>query len=154
MATALGYLHEEKLVIHRDIKPEDMFLKFSTPDDVPPVLVLGDFGLSSPMNDTHGVSGSPGYFSPKCKQSLSLEEHARDKGVQTPKLDMYCFGAVLSCLLTSELFDNRREESKSHLLRPKLARAKAPDNTREFTIRCLSEQPEDRPETLEFVQLD
>ncbi len=45
IAKALEYLHEKKLV-HRDVKPANVFLSSSTWESIPSIVKLGDFGVT------------------------------------------------------------------------------------------------------------
>lgn len=57
VASALGYAHERG-VVHRDVKPENIFLKGG-------VAKLGDFGLAERPGCAAGISGTAGYIAPE-----------------------------------------------------------------------------------------
>ncbi|KAF2857046.1 kinase-like protein [Piedraia hortae CBS 480.64] len=124
MAGAMGYLHKGILdinfpnevvsghgrIIHRDIKPANIFLRWNSSErDVLPDLVLGDFGLVCQERDSATPMGTPGHKPPECKlaDSMPIEQIVRTTFL-TARSDMYCFGAVLWSVITSQQFDNRR----------------------------------------------
>ncbi len=81
-------------VIHRDLKPGNVFLQ-RLPDgkDFPRVL---DFGLARYVDSTgrgSGIVGTPSYMAP---------EQAKD-GDQTPAIDLYALGCMLYELLSGRL---------------------------------------------------
>ena len=45
VAKALQYLHERN-VVHRDVKPANIFLSSATPETIPSMIKLGDFGVT------------------------------------------------------------------------------------------------------------
>ncbi len=96
MTRSLGEAHEAGLV-HRDLKPDNVFLH-QVPGDDPVVKVL-DFGIvkldDSPhtLSSTTSVPGTPAYMSPEHALNQSLDGRA----------DLYSIGVILYELVTMEL---------------------------------------------------
>lgn len=81
-------------VVHRDVKPENIFLCRS--DDGAPVVKLVDFGIAVQPDDRRltvngQMIGSPRYMAP---------ERFRDKQLILPASDLYALGIVLFEMLT------------------------------------------------------
>eukprot|EP00003_Mantamonas_plastica_P028978 TRINITY_DN6787_c0_g1_i1.p1 TRINITY_DN6787_c0_g1~~TRINITY_DN6787_c0_g1_i1.p1 ORF type:complete len:131 (-),score=20.64 TRINITY_DN6787_c0_g1_i1:29-421(-) len=91
MVYALEYVHS-KLIIHRDVKPENILLDA---DDTP---ILSDFGVShqltEPDQKIRKTAGSPAYLSP---QVCSGESY---KG---PPVDVWALGVTLYVMLTGNV---------------------------------------------------
>jgi serine/threonine-protein kinase len=92
---ALSAAHE-KGVIHRDMKPENVFL---TGDLTAPIAKVIDFGISktgdtpgSALTKTGMIMGTPSYMAP---------EQARGERVDH-RADIYAVGAILYCALTGQ----------------------------------------------------
>ena len=88
VVTALAYLHSRD-VIHRDVKPGNVFLASGKEDEV--VVKLGDFGFArvgeeeaSPM-----LCGTPNYIAPE-----SITD-----GLYTPASDMWAVGVLTYTVL-------------------------------------------------------
>lgn len=94
LAEALGHAHEQG-VVHRDIKPGNVFLRTECGG-----VVLGDFGLAKDLEPrvqsltTPGmIMGTPAYMSP---------EQAQGKAV-TPATDVYALGVLAFEMLTGRV---------------------------------------------------
>jgi NIMA (never in mitosis gene a)-related kinase len=83
LASALEYLHREVYLLHRDIKPKNVFL--SGVGDVR----LGDFGLSKVLSKVDGVAemqvGTPLYMSPELAAGKPYDRNA----------DVWAFGCTI-----------------------------------------------------------
>jgi len=94
---AISYLHDE-LVIHNDIKPENILLM---DDSYLPVVKLTDFGCSIRFNDpTKKVSGTLRYCAPEKLENAFRPLNERQ--LLTEKLDIYSIGLSLYVSCTNE----------------------------------------------------
>ena len=137
IASALDYAHVHG-VIHRDVKPANIFM--STDDRI----VLGDFGVALDMQ--HGSSGevfgTPHYISP---------EQVRRSSDATAKSDLYSLGIVLYEMLTGVVpFDDISPTSVAlqHITqkppRPRSINPQLSTETEEVLLKALSKDPKDR----------
>ncbi|MCS6900112.1 MAG: serine/threonine-protein kinase [Myxococcales bacterium] len=94
---ALDFAHRHGIV-HRDIKPDNLFLAFH---DGQPLLKLVDFGLVhidesvdrvGKLTSTGMIAGTPRYMSPEQCRSLAVG----------PSADLYSLGCILTELLQGE----------------------------------------------------
>jgi serine/threonine protein kinase len=108
IAKALEYLHEKKLV-HRDVKPANVFLSSITWDSVPSIVKLGDFGVTK-WGDflANAASGS---LTVTLQQGLgtlkymSPEQAVRPKDVNV-RSDMFSLGITLYELFTGQILQS------------------------------------------------
>lgn len=120
ISTALSYLHDRR-VIHRDVKPANVFLSASTLGATPSVVKLGDFGVTK-WGDflATAVSGS---LTVTMQQGLgtlkymSPEQAVRPKDV-TVRSDMFSLGISLFELFTGQIL-----QSPHHIFEIMSARA-------------------------------
>src|ERR1700749_977546 len=152
VASALEAAHRVD-VLHRDLKPDNIYL---VPDPAMPegerVKVL-DFGLAKLGQDGHTetqlVFGTPRYMSPEQCRSAAQADH---------RSDIYSLGCILFELLTGRSpFDGDvRPLIGCHQLHPApRARSMAPEISPELDAliaNMLAKDPMNRPQTMGAVQ--
>jgi serine/threonine protein kinase len=144
-------------VIHRDLKPDNIFL-CTDPDGTKREAKVLDFGVSAviatsaldpTLTDSATILGTPAYMSPE--QLVSAQE-------TDERTDVYAFGVMLYEALTGQL--PFVADSYSGLVlavahdSPKPPRALCPDIPRELEgviLQALSKQLEDRPQTIDAL---
>nr|POE65182.1 serine/threonine-protein kinase mark1 [Quercus suber] len=97
-------------VIHSDIKPPNIFLRWGTPNKYNlPDIVLGDLGMSGTEASLVGNwSGTTGYEATEIlRASILTPEYYADKHIMTPACDIYGFGATLYQLVTGSEYMHR-----------------------------------------------
>lgn len=105
---ALAVVHEEGLV-HRDIKPDNIFLHRAENSDTEVVKLL-DFGIARPtvskstMLTNYGrVMGTPEYMSPEQCRGPTPEQYERGESHLDGRSDIYSLGILLYQGLTGEV---------------------------------------------------
>ena len=146
VAAAVGLAHEHG-VIHRDLKPDNIFLQYEGRRVVPKVL---DFGASRALNDRRitmnvSVLGTPHYMSP---------EQARGEKTTDARTDQYALGVILYEGVTGRL----PRESNDPLellhqvaygpLRPPSELGQLPEGLEAVIMRALAREPSQRFATM------
>ena len=135
VARALNYLHQMQPdpIIHRDISSANVLLE--------PIqrwqwrAKLSDYGTVNLFHQLETVNpGSPVYAAPE----------ANDPRLQSPKMDIYSFGALMLEMLTGQL--PTPED------RPALLLKVHHDQLLDLIHRCLSERAQDRPDAATFIR--
>jgi serine/threonine protein kinase len=94
----LHYAHTEKNLVHRDIKPGNIFLKVT---DGKLVAKLGDYGLAKAF-DLAGLSGQTMTGTKMGTPSFMSRKQALDFKYAKPDVDVWAVAATLYCMLTLE----------------------------------------------------
>ena len=135
VARALNYLHQMQPdpIIHRDISSANVLLE--------PIqrlqwrAKLSDYGTVNLFHQLETVNpGSPVYAAPE----------ANDPRLQSTKMDIYSFGALILEMLTGQL--PTPED------RPALLLKVHHDQLLDLIRRCLSERAQDRPDATTFIK--
>ncbi|KAF2484561.1 kinase-like domain-containing protein [Neohortaea acidophila] len=165
MGEALGYLHlglrhrpaedgvnmptviqeEDHLpLLHRDIKLDNIFLRWSRTSYGMPEIVLGDFGGASLASRAVGMFGTPGYFPPEVRTYMHSPGIPSSAGAMSTASDIYTVAACLCYLLVWGSYAPERDmvpifNSSSLRGWPLLL---------DLLQDCLKKDPEDRPDTM------
>lgn len=142
-AEGLAYAHAQG-IIHRDIKPDNMLLRYTIGTGY--TLKMSDFGLALlAQNQTKRSSptpvGTPAYLSPEqCQQ-----------GVLDGRSDLYALGVVLYELVTGTLpfqVKSFAEAIFKHIyaypVAPRQLRPDLPAELEAIIMRCLAKDPDER----------
>jgi tetratricopeptide (TPR) repeat protein len=145
VARAVAHAHQAG-VLHRDLKPANVLL------DRDGRARLTDFGLvrdldprlsQSRLSKTGIFLGTPGYWAP--------EQAGGDHTATGPRTDVYGLGALLYGLLTGvpprggESLVDAMAAMHQPLAPPSTHRANLPRRLQSICVRCLEDQPDDRP---------
>ncbi|MFO0647604.1 MAG: serine/threonine-protein kinase [Polyangiales bacterium] len=155
VCAALSHVHARG-VIHRDIKPDNVFLARVPGADAPSPRLL-DFGIARCLSEkalrvttTGTVLGTPAYMSPE--QCMGQRE-------LTAAADQYALGATLFEMLSGKLphaASNYNElvvkRATEDALRLEVARPGIPPAWCDLVARCLARRPEDRFATIDAMR--
>jgi serine/threonine-protein kinase len=148
VCSALGLAHQ-KGILHRDLKPGNIFLHHL--EDGTEVVKLIDFGIGKLLNDGNMpltqqgfVVGTPEYLSPERYSGKDIDERS----------DIYSLGVLVYRMLTGRVpFTGKtaQEILQKHLKEPPIAPRKYNQHlsteVEEVVLRALSKDPKERPET-------
>ena len=151
VAAAVGLAHEHG-VIHRDLKPDNVFLQYEGRRVVPKVL---DFGASRALHDRRitmnvSVLGTPHYMSP---------EQARGEKTTEARTDQYALGVMLYEGVTGRL--PRESNDPLELLhqvaygpfRPPSELGDIPEGLETVILRAMAREPSQRYATMRDMAL-
>ena len=148
MVDGLAHIHSHK-ICHRDLKPENILIKFSGHEVIPK---LADFGISRLINfdetQTTTIAGTVKYMSPEMRDAF-LEGTTEHVQMNMKCSDVYSMGLILLFLLTKDIPEIRRDESKTCSI---VSERFSSSPLCSVVIRMLEEEPKDRPKMLEVVE--
>ena len=140
-------------VIHGDIKPDNIFLRW--PGRIEeglgmPDVVLADFGMAQLASESRGITGTPGYDSPEVRRIANLRETnptAFEVGkatanIMTPKSDIYQFGLLIHLMATGKHFPCGADPSTIDME----PAHRGVTGLLALAVWCLQVDPVDRPE--------
>ena len=164
LAQALAYIHhgvryksgntfdresKHEPLIHGDIKPDNVFLRWPSRECGLPDVVLADFGMAQIASESWGITGTPGYDSPEVREVALLRhvdpaafEKRRAARIMTIKSDIYQLGLVAHLLATGKHFEVGSDPTSIALPFPH----QSITGLLAFMIWCLQLDPRDRPE--------
>jgi serine/threonine-protein kinase len=153
MCKGLEAAHE-KGVVHRDIKPQNMLIITESAD-----LKIMDFGIAkkqsmkdaapdSGLTSAGTVMGTPDYMPPEQAQGNPADFRS----------DIYSLGVVLFETFTGKLpftGDSIMRIVMAHIQspppRPRSLNPRIPPDLEALILRCLSKNPDDRPQTADAI---
>lgn len=137
---ALQYAHGRG-VVHRDIKPHNIFL-----DSVTSSCLLGDFGIAARLDEftsPHGPDtvGTPQYMAPEQIDGRPVDQRSDVYSVGCVAFEMITGSEPWARLSLSEVLQCQRRDPLPSV---RSTRADVPADLVEFTERCLEKDPERR----------
>jgi len=144
MLAGIAQLHgRTKVIMHRDLKPSNVFLKMSSSGQVIKASI-GDFGLSTPIDNGIGNVGTPTYGAPEQKSGSQKYNE---------KVDVYSLGLILFELFhapwTTEM---ERAQDLSYVKMGQISdtiKTKYP-RVALLVEKCVSATPSERPTVTEI----
>jgi mitogen-activated protein kinase kinase kinase 13 len=153
-ATAVGYLHREK-ILHRDLKSPNLLLAQGR-------IKIADFGMSTAVKIASiGVFGSSSKGKSKIMGSVRwlAPETTATKPVFSEKSDIFSLGMVLWEIASGEIpfLDVPEDGQVIYLIKHEKARPDIPKNCpdvyAEIIAKCWENSPDDRPTAIELLAI-
>ena len=144
IARALAFAHE-KGVVHRDVKPANVFLEGELGGEAPSVKLL-DFGIAKLLDadatrtGTGVLLGTPRYMAP--------EQWSRPREVDA-RADVFAWGVIVYRMLTGEIpytWGDIMEARRPEVVDLRVRRPEAPVALVALVDRCIAYEPGRRPE--------
>jgi tRNA A-37 threonylcarbamoyl transferase component Bud32 len=140
----------EKGVVHRDMKPENVFLSGDVYD---PIVKVLDFGISrlegqagNTLTKTGVVMGTPSYMAPEQAKGLRIDQ----------RVDVYSVGAILYQCVTGRIPFDRADATATLAAvlteEPEPPRSIAPELPQHLELiiqKAMAREPEDRYQSME-----
>ncbi|MEP7051092.1 MAG: serine/threonine-protein kinase [Pseudomonadota bacterium] len=145
LCDALGAVHAAG-IIHRDVKPSNIFLVNEPGSAVPCVKVL-DFGIArvewaeTRLTNSDAPLGTPGYMSPEQEEGQEIDQRSDLFGVGGVLYE--CLTGMAPPLKTSELWDHASADGAAESGVQRALRS-MPDDFRAVIERAMSPLPRDR----------
>ncbi|HSI05168.1 MAG: serine/threonine-protein kinase [Myxococcota bacterium] len=159
LADVLAALHED-CVVHRDLKPDNVFLL--TRDGIQDYVKLFDFGAARLLDDEGAlivpeksdvIIGTPLYMAPEQADGGDVDDLA----------DIYAFGVMMYEMISGK-HPHDGNDLREVLVRKCTADAIAvaelpglpepvPQELNELVMQCLARKPADRPQSMQEVRL-
>ncbi|HVY49351.1 MAG TPA: serine/threonine-protein kinase [Minicystis sp.] len=151
---ALAAAHDQG-VVHRDMKPENVFL---TGDMARPTAKVIDFGISK-IGDTPGtaltktgmIMGTPSYMAPEQARGEKVDHRA----------DVYAVGAILYCALTGQRPFDRGDPTATLTAvltqdppRPRSIEPSIPEPLEVIVQRAMAKRPSDRHQSMQELDAE
>ena len=70
MVDGMLYLHDVKRIVHRDIKPDNLFVRVGLPSEQRPTLVIGDVGLAKKVTRTVSMVSAAGAVAYRAPEAM------------------------------------------------------------------------------------
>lgn len=159
--TVVSVSHRQPVILHRDIKPLNIFLTAAAADadadadtTMPglPQIKLADFGLACTPATNNGVVGTPGFKAPEivkidelyaARVPYYLDNYGQLPDVCSKAGDFYAFGVSLFALIFLDDYDAKRDHDiDADILSTNLGNDV---EIRDLLKACLAYDPEKRP---------
>ena len=160
LLTTIYYMHKVGYA-HCDLKPGNLFLRYSPDRRTIPTPVIVDFGSASSIRRGIGrLALSPRYAPPEALTALARDDLTpQELNLQPDRIDIWSLGTIFFELLTGQPLINTRNlaEISTTLARGRLARIRdirpeLHESLDKLLAQMLSRQVNDRPNIKEVIQ--
>ena len=137
-AEGLHAAHREGL-LHHDVKPSNVLVEENADGDL--VAYISDFGVSSRIEDSSGIAGTPSYLAPERIMGATIDRRS----------DIYSLGVTMYQMFTGEVpftgknpLDLLEKITGTDPRAPRSYRPSLPVELEAVVLRCLAKNPDDR----------